>query len=257
VYADMRLGPLWQPEFAIARQLRNEFVGRVISRTAALEERARELGLYDLILGEERSSLRSTVNAMLMFTAGPLEDNLPSVQDPPEEIRAAIEAGLGEAKPSARSFTPFVNSVLLFRQSVELADTAAMALQRAQYRLDAENGATLLGTLWGLATSAAITRSVALADAVFTVIRYYRRFLPRDLDIDDALRIGSIASASRESLSNWALAVGELMVDFAFQSLSREEARALEVYIRDFCELIPELWASCGPALAAAEAVAA
>jgi hypothetical protein len=98
---------------------------------------------------------------------------------------------------------------------------------------------------------------VALADAVFTVIRYYRRFLPGDLDLDDAIRIGSIACASREDLLEWASAVGGFMADFAFRSLTPDEAGALAIYIRDFCDLAPELWATCGPALAASEAVSA
>jgi hypothetical protein len=66
-----------------------------------------------------------------------------------------------------------------------------------------------------------------------------------------------IACASREDLSDWTSAVGSFMADFAFQFLTRDEAAALEIYIRDFCDLIPDLWAACGPALAAAEAVAA
>jgi hypothetical protein len=55
VYADMRLGPMWQSQFAIPPQLRNEFVGRVVSRAALREDPARLLGLHDAILGEVES----------------------------------------------------------------------------------------------------------------------------------------------------------------------------------------------------------
>ncbi len=256
VCADMRLGPMWQSDFGYPAQLRNEFVGRVISRAAVREKAAQRLLLHERILGETES-LKSSVNLFLITRAGPLEDNVPLVRELAGENLGLVEAGLMEAKPTARSFAPLVNSVFLFRQSTELANNAAAALQRAQYRLESASGIEFLTALWGLATCAAVTRSHALADAVFTVIRYYRRFSPASLDLDDAARIGLIACASRDSLSEWSSAVGGLMADFAFQSLTPDEAGALEAYIRDFCDLTPELWATCGPALSAAEAVAA
>jgi hypothetical protein len=75
---------------------------------------------------------------------------------------------------------------------MELADKAAATLQRAQYRLEAGNKDEFATALWGLATCAAVNRSIALADGIFTVIRHYRRFLPGNLDLNDALRIGIV-----------------------------------------------------------------
>jgi|GEM_PF-5450002 len=256
IYADMRLGPMWHPDFGFPLQLRNEFVGRVVSRAASLEDVAQRVGLYNSIL-RETENLKSSVDLVLMLRAGPLEDCAPVVRELSGENLARVEAGLADTKPTASSFAALVNSVFLFRQTMALADRAAAALQRAQYRLEAANNLEFLTALWGLASCAAVTRSVALADGVFTVIRYYRRFLPSDLHLNDAARIGLIACASRECLPEWTSAVGGFMADFAFQSLTPDEARALERYIRDFCDIVPELWAACGPALAAAEAVAA
>ena len=256
VYADMRLGPKWQAQDAFPSQLRNEFVGRVVSRAALHEAAVQNLGLHELILGESES-LKSSVNLFLMLRAGPLEDNVPLAQELNGEQLAAVEAGLAEAMPTALSFAPLVNSVSVFRQSIELADKAAAALQRAQYRLDADKPEIFLSALWGLASCAAVNRSVALADAVFTVIRTYRRLSPELLDLNDAVRIGMIACASREEMTQWIEAVGGFLAEFAYQSLTRDEAEALEFYIRDFCDLMPELWGPCGSALAAAESVIA
>jgi hypothetical protein len=257
VYADMRLGPLWQGQFALLPQLRNEIVGRVISRAANNELAATTLGLHARLLGDGASSLKSTVSAYFIYQAGPLEDNVPLARELSPEDRAVVESGLKEALPTARSFAPLVNSVFLFRQTVEIADLAAEALSRAQFRLTAESNPIFHAALTGLATCAAVTRSTALADAVLTVLRYYRRFSPDELDMDAALRIGSIACAAHAELGGWSTAMGGLMSDFAFHVLDRQEASGLENYIIDMCELTPELWASCGPALAAAESLAA
>jgi hypothetical protein len=51
--------------------------------------------------------------------------------------------------------------------------------------------------------------------------------------------------------------MGNLLTGFAFHTLTPEEAAALEDHIAGLCDLVPELWARCGPALAAAQAVAA
>jgi hypothetical protein len=189
-----------------------------------------------------------------MFIAGPLEDNVPLVQELVGESLVLVEKGLMEAKPTADSFVPLTNSVFIFRMTPELAQMAAQALQRAQYRIETDNPQHFGAALTGLASCAAVTRSVTLADAVFTVIRYYRRFSPNELGMETALRIGSIACASRADMSEWAAAIGALMIDFAFQSLEKDEARGLRDYLEELCELTPELWATCGPAFAAASA---
>jgi hypothetical protein len=255
-YADMRRGPLWQAQWAFPAQLRNEFVGRVIFRAASLEERTRSVGLHDVLLGDGDRGLMSTINAFFTSIAGPLEDNVPIVQELTDDNLAMVENALSEAKPTTQSFAPLTNSVFIFRMTPELAEKAAQALQRAQYRIETDNPQHFDAALVGLASCAAVTRSVALADAVLTVIRYYRRFSPVDLGMDAALRIGSIACASHAEMSEWASAIGALMTDFAFQSLDQEEARGLRDYLEELCELTPELWAACGPALAAASAVA-
>ena len=176
-FADLQVGPLWQSQMADSVQLRNEFVGRVVMRSAQRIEFVRRVGLEDRLLGDSTDGLKSSVNLYLAQMPGPLEDNLP-LRELSQEDRATVAAALNEAKPTAQSFIPLVNSVFMFGLPIELSEMAASALARAQFRIDAQgNHSVFMACILGLASVAAVTRCTSLADAIFTVIRYYRRFL--------------------------------------------------------------------------------
>ena len=226
-------------------------------RSAQRIEFVRSVGLENRLLGDSANALKSSVNLYLTQMPGPLEDNLP-LRGLSLEDQATVAAALNEAKPTAQSFIPLVNAVFMFGLPIELAEMAASALRRAQFRVDAQgNHPVFIACIVGLASVAAVTRCIPLADAVFTVIRYYRRFSSAELSLGEAIHAGVTACASHEELANWAAALDNLMSELAFQDISKEEAHGLNQYILDVCELIPELWASLGPALAATEAVAA
>lgn len=257
VYVDLRDGPLWQSHFGMLPQIRNEFVGRVMHIARALPDQTRAAGLYDAILGDAPTSLSSTVNLQLISMAGPLEGNTTLMMKLDENARTLIREQLNQPKLTVNSFAGVVNCALLAELPTEFADLAAEALHRAQYRFDVEGEGMFAVVLTGLATCASVTRSTALADAIFTLIRYYRRFAPNQLDLNDAVRVGSIACAARADLSEWCTSMGNLLTGFAFHKLTPDEAGALEDHIAGLCDLVPELWASCGPALAAVQAVSA
>jgi hypothetical protein len=257
VYVDLREGPLWQSHFALLPQIRNEFVGRVMHTARALPDQTDVAGLRDMVLGDSPLTLASSVQLALTSMAGPLEDNTTMMMKLDDNARAIIRNQLTQPKLTVNSFAGLVNCALLADLPTEFADLAAEALHRAQYRFEVEIQEMFVVVLTGLATCASVTRSTALADALLTLIRYYRRFAPSQLDLNDAVRIGSIACAGRADLSEWCTTMGGLLADFAFHTLSAEEAGALEDHIAGLCDLVPELWASCGPALAAAQAVAA
>ena len=131
------LGPLWQSQMADLVQLRNEFVGRVVMRSAQRIEFVRRVGLEDRLLGDSTDGLKFSVNLYLAQMPGPLEDNLP-LRELSQEDRATVAAALNEAKPTAQSFIPLVNSVFMFGLPIELSEMAASALARAQFRIDAQ-----------------------------------------------------------------------------------------------------------------------
>jgi hypothetical protein len=133
---------------------------------------------------------------------------------------------------------------------------AADALRRAQYKLDApEEPNTHAACLIGLAAAAAITRSIALADALFVVVRIYRRHYRDELTIDEAFQIGIIACASRSELPEWCQAIGAFVTELSFGELSRQAAADLHPLVVGLCNMVPELWATCGQGLAAIQAV--
>jgi hypothetical protein len=256
-YVDLRRGPLWQAQNAMPNQLRNELVGRVLMRAASSLEVVRALGLEDRLLGHASDSLMAKVNLFMTQVPGPLEDNIALTREVLPEDHAIIAAGLNEAKPSALSFAPLVNSAFLYRLPAELAELAASALQRARFRIEAQGDRAMIRTcLIGLASVAAVTRCNPLSEVVFTTIRYYRRFAPTELSLAEAMHAGIVACASHIDMAEWAQALGNLMSEFAFQDVSKNEALTLRESILDLCELVPELWASLGPALAASEAAA-
>ena len=138
----------------------------------------------------------------------------------------------------------------------DLADTAADAIARADYRLDCgDDVKVLIPILLGLATVAAITRNHKLTDSLFTLLRKYRRFYPDELGIEDSFRIGMIASASRVEISDWCQCVGNCIIDLAFQPIEQNEAARLHSHLVHLCHLVPELWATCGQAEAALRSV--
>lgn len=256
VYADLRSGPLWQGQSAMPGQLRNELIGRLILRAAERPDETQALGLEECILGDGAASLKSTVDLFLAMLPGPLEDDVPLVRDMSEEMHDTVAASLREVKPTDRSLAPLLNTAFVFRPQSDLVELAGAALQRAQYQIDiTTEGVNIGDVIAALASVAAISRNIVLADAVLTVIRYHRLLTPERLELGEAVRAGLIACASRSELPEWSTTVGGLMSEFAFQDLSKDEAGGLHAFLMDFCDVVPELWSSCGPALAASEAL--
>ena len=187
---------------------------------------------------------------------GPLEDDVPLVREMPMDVYETVTTSLRAEKPTGETFGPLLNTASVFHQPPEISDLALAALQRAQFHVDTTATGIAIGLLvTALASVAAISRNILLADAVLTVIRYHRLLAPEKLELGEAVRAGLVACASHRELPEWCIAVGDLMAEFAFQDVSRDEAAGLHAFLTDFCDLVPELWASCGPALAAFEAL--
>ena len=256
LYADLRSGPRWQAQMVMADQLKNEFIGRLINRSADRTDETRALALEERIQGDGTASLKSTVDLFLVMLPGPTEGEISVVHEMPEEVREIVTTSLQDEKPTDRSFTPFINTTFVFGHPPGIVELAVTALQRANCHIDiAISGFNIGAILAGLASAAAVSRSTMLADAVLMAIRYHRLLAPEGLDLNEAVCAGLIACASRSELLEWSVAVGDLMSEFAFQNLSNDEAAGLHAFLTDFCDLVPELWSSCGPALAAFEAL--
>lgn len=255
-YVDLRLEPRWPSDFAMPRQLRNELGGRVLVVAARDEKATEKLGLRDMLLGDAPQSLKKNLNLFAMQYPGPLEGNVEFVTQLAPELMIKMRQDLSDPSPSVSSFTMVANSALLFELPQDIPELAANAIRRAEYRLNSgDKPEQLQRCLLALAMVAAIYRSRLLADEIFMVIRNYRRFFRNEIDLDDVFRIGMIACASRADLNDWCKSVAAFFTDLGFGELTREEAAALHPLLILFCEFVPELWATCGQAVAAIEAI--
>jgi hypothetical protein len=255
-FIDLRREPRWLAEFARPRQLKDELGGRVLVAAARDEKATDKLGLRNILIGNQPGSLRKQLNLLSIQFPGPLEGNVELVTPLPPDLLVKMREQLADPSPAVSSFTLLANSALIFRVPEEVPNLAVEAIRRAQYRLDCGGEPEQLQhCLMALATVAASYRNCSLADELFIVIRSYRRFLPEEMGLDDAIRIGMIACASRSEVGEWCKSVGALLTDLAFGQLTSEEAGRLHPFLINLCELVPQLWAACGQALAAIESV--
>jgi hypothetical protein len=255
-YVDLRCEPRWLADFAMPQQLKDEIGGRVLVAAARDEKATEKLGVWDVLIGDAAQSLKSQLNLLFIQLPGPLEGNLDSVTQLQPHNLEQMREDLASPSPSVSSFIAVANTALLFKLPEDIPKLAGDAIRRAQYHLDSGGKPeTLQSCLVGLAIVAAINRNHQLADELFIVIRSYRRFFRGELDLDAAFRIGMIACASRADLGDWCKCVGALIADLGFGELTREEATGLHPLVIDLCDIVPELWATCGQGIAALEAV--
>jgi hypothetical protein len=254
-FVDLRVEPRWLPDFAFPDQLRNEVYGRVWMAEIKLAQEALQTEISDLVFGDKEGDLKEQFNHSLACLPGPLEGGIDSPGKLTAEDLCRIKDDLSAAKITLESVSMLANAIFLVHLPVELADMAAEAMARADYRLHHDNQSVFVPRLLGLASAAAITRSHKLADALFVLLRTYRHFWPDELTISDAFRVGIIACASRSELSDWCKCVGEFTSDFAFQEITTDEGSHLYSCLVQLCHLVPELWATCGQVEAALRSV--
>ena len=254
-FADLRLEPRWLPELILADQLKHELGGRILAAANAQATFVKEAGWDTLLLDDTNDSLRKQLNLSRAFLPGPLEGGMSPQLDVPPTHLAEMRSDLSQPAVTAASFSGLVNGSLLFRVPSELADMAADAIARADYRLECIGDTPLVPYLLGLASVASVIRNHRLADSLFILLRKYRQFYPQELSVEDSFRVAMIACASRVELSEWCNSVGNCMTDLAFQPIANDEAVRLHSHLVHLCHLVPELWATCGRAEAALRSV--
>jgi hypothetical protein len=252
---DLRREPRWHPEDVLPRQLKAEFLGRILgAANCHLQEiESNELRELALKIASENLQIGS---AFPYFTMpGPLEGCIGSKNEPPPDILKCIEAQLCEGALQLESFTTLVNAVLIFQLDTSQADLAVKALRNAKYHINhIENKDKLLPILHGLAKVAAVTRNSELADDLRILARKYRHQSGCIITAEEAMLIGMVAAAAHSGLGDWCKFVGEWITELAFQSLPKDELETLQFHVKMLCNIVPELWHTCGRADAALEA---
>lgn len=253
--ADMRLQPLWNPDFSEASQMKADFFGRLMIAARNFEKNITSGELRRLLLGSESGSLLSMIEFPRPYFPGPLEGEEASPNALPGELAETVEAQLKAEEVGPSSFIALVNSALIFRVDQSQAELAAEALKIGKHRLvNIEDRSQLLAILYGLATVAAVSRGQDLADELRILVRRYRRDTQYALSIDEALRICLVASASRPDLKDWRDNVGDWLTELAFEDFQGTEGESLYSHLKCLCHAVPELWVSCGRADAALRA---
>ena len=256
-YADLRLEPRWRTSFAAPAQLKQELGGRLFVVAKDNEATARRLKLHRLLLGKERS-LSSQLNLGLIFLTGPLEGGASPVTELGAEMLQKLRKNLEQPVPHFKAFEMISNAELFYKLPDDIPHVVADAIRRVQYHFEgAENSQKLRSCALGLAALAATSRSSELADEVITMMRHYRRFFPSDLSAGVVLHVGLIACASRFDETEWCRCVGTVVTELSLADLADQEAAIIYMRVIALCELVPQLWATCGAGIAALDAIAA
>jgi hypothetical protein len=251
-FVDLRSEPRWHPDSVSPRQLKAEFLGRIVGAAKTHASKIDDTDLHKLLLGAEPRSLESMCEFPFPYLPGPLEGGLESQLEAPQEMLKALEKQLSEEVLQPNSFAALVNSALIFRLDTDQARLAVKALRGVKHHLSqVEKGNQLLSLLSGLGTVAAVTRSSDLAEELRILTRKCRLQSGTQIATNEALFIGLIAAAAHTGLVDWCKFVGEWVTELAFQPLRSEEISSLRSHIGHLCQLVPELWHTCGRADAA------
>lgn len=249
---DLRLEPRRHPTLAFAEQLQAHFLRRVLRAAERYENALEEdlIGEFRHLLGPE--GLRQAGEEFVLYTPGLLEED-EEERALPAEFSQAIEAQLQTDDPvEPADFNALRTCMTSFRICKEQTALVSAALERSKNRLaNVRSRSELLATLAGLASAAAIARSEALSDALRVVVRRYRHDAEFSITLLEAMQILMVAAASRSQLEDWVDFVGDCLTEFAFGEIAEGDGQILHGYVRRFCELVPELWTTCGRADAA------
>lgn len=249
---DMRTEPRWDPDLAVASQIKADFFGRIILAARKYEENLNGRKVFELILGPNPESIVSLCCFPDPYLPGPLEGAEETQNVLSAEISEWIETQLAAKEVKPLSFIALVNSALIFRIDKYHADLAAKTLEMANCRLtNIESRSQLLAILNGLATVAAVTRSHALAGELRIVVRRYMRDPEYALSIKEAMKICLVTASSHAELNEWVEFVGDWLTELAFGELKEDDGEVLYSYLRYLCHVVPELCVSCGRADAA------
>ena len=251
-FVDMRQEPRWGPDFILATQLKAEFIGRIagVDRTGA--SLVKSEGFREFLNGDGNDSIRSQVKFPYSFLPGPLEGGIEAVAVMPEEVESNLRKSLKEEALTPLSFVTLVNSALIYRVDAVFAELAADGLRRVKHQLrHIKSADEAFHMLTGLATVAAVTRSVGLAEEVRVLMRVVRRKPGIEITQDNAIRISMVAAAAHADRAEWCKYVGDCITEFSFEEVSRREALILRHHLVELRHVEPQLWSTTARADAA------
>ena len=248
---DLRSEPRWLPDFVSAQQLRAEFIGRVANATETHNAKIQSQSLRRLLTGKDSKLARSFEWPFPMLP-GPLEGAIAPTRPIPDNILKSVTTALEAERLEPNSFGVLVNAALLYGLPASQAGLAATALRRVKYSIENmgdENN--IFGLIGALASVAAVTRGIALAETLRVLVRVLRRRKRLHTRPDDELRIAMIAAAAHEGIEDWARFAGEWITEIAFEVVDKEAAQRFLPKLRRLVQMEPVLARHCAAADAA------
>jgi len=249
---DGRKEPRWLPDFANPHQWKRELVSRIIGAAERNPAAIDGTPLEPILKSREKGSLVDQFEFPFSYLPGPLEGGLDLMVDAPAEIQEAVGESLSVSPLEQTAFNALVNTCLVFRTPVELAQQAAEVIKNAKYRIreNVESGQHF-AMLSGLATVAAVTRSRDLAREVRVLTRIALLRGDDNINPVQSFRICLIAANGFEDIREWRAFLGEWVTELAFGDLEKAQALNLHGMIEALCALEPALWATLSRAEAA------
>lgn len=245
---DLRLEPRWHPDFISPDQIKAELMSRLVNAANLHNRKIISPELRTLLLGEDAGSIKSYFSFPTYCYPGFLEGGSAATAEIPRDIVEKMEAGLNAERLDGSSFAFLVNYSRVARFEPEHATIVANALRRVKYHVDLDIETKQdISLIMGLATIAAASRSVDLANEVRVLARIHRQ-KNAEISIELALKIATLAAASRPSFDDWATTLGDWLTELAFNVNDLASAEQLSSLMRRLCQICPALWKTCSKA---------
>ncbi len=249
--ADMRLEPHHSPGLIAPSLMKAHFFARIMQSAECQKQNINSTALAALVLGKEPGSLHALSDSFRPYFPGPLDGAGETKGQLPPVLMDAIKVQLTDEDVRPSSFIALANCVQIYGIGQEQAELASKALKRCEYRLThVKDRSQLVNVLDGLALVAAVARNQQLADSLRISVRRHRHATNYSLSIDEAIRICVVSAASHTDLSDWADFVGDCLTEMAFGKLDGADGEELYAHLQLLRHAVPELWVTCGRAVA-------
>lgn len=248
---DTRMEPRWGFDLAEPIFLRSEFMKRIVAGAQPVFGDIRDPHLRSLVAVSDASRSFGRLNWTPIIQPGPLEGAAEFEGGAPTEVTEVVDEKLAEDRmdPAACAGLGYLARIVDVRDQVKALSSR---LEDEGFRFsEFQDRASLVKAMRGLATVSAVTRSVALGDRIAVLVGRYRHVGRCQLSIGEAVMIILSAAASRSDPKEWMDYVGNVLTGLAFGELPDDEGHEFQAWLREICDIVPDLWRFCGRADAA------
>ena len=248
---DTRTEPRWSFDLAYPVCLRSEFMSRVVDCSHPIIGDIKDNHLRSPVAVNEADGSCRGLNWTPLLQPGPLEGAGQVEGKVPSEVTELVDELLA-ADPMDPAACAGLGYLVRIVDVTDQAESLRSRVEEDGFRFsESEDKESLVPAMLGLATVAAVTRSVALGDRIAVLVGKYRRDARCRLPVGEAVKIVLAAAASRSDLREWMDYVGSALTGLAFGELADDEGHQLQGWLREICDIVPELWGFCGQADAA------